>query len=82
MVDDFLASEDPAMPPEERRALALTLDPSLLSPAYEAELKRNVVQHFLNGRTARLVLIQVQFLKKELLRCVIAVAGSFRVACR
>jgi hypothetical protein len=43
-MDDFLAEVEPGLSAEARRARAATLDPKLISPAYEAELKKNVVR--------------------------------------
>lgn len=43
-VDDFLADVEPGLSAEERHQRAATLDPKLISPAYEAELKKNVVR--------------------------------------
>jgi hypothetical protein len=67
MLEDFLEENDSRKKggksskttKEERRKLAETLNPALISTAYEEELKKNVVKNFLNGKTARLVLIQV-----------------------
>ena len=44
------------------------MSPATISPAYETELKKNVVQNFLNGRMLRLMLLQMQFMKRELLK--------------
>jgi len=41
-VDNFLAEVEPGLSAEERATRAATLDPKLISPAYEAELKKNV----------------------------------------
>ena len=66
MLDDFLAQYKPKMSAEERQKRAAQLDMSDISVEYEREL-RKPIQNIVSGRIARLALIQMQFVKKELL---------------
>ena len=43
-IENFIEEVEPGLSLEERQARAATLDPKLISPAYEAELKKNVVR--------------------------------------
>ena len=66
MIHDFLKQHRPKMSNDERNLVASQMDMSPISEEYERELNRPI-QNLLSGRIARLVLIQLQFVKKELL---------------
>lgn len=66
MINDFLREYRPKLSVQERVRVASQMDMSPISEEYERELNRPI-QNLLSGRIARLVLIQLQFVKKELL---------------
>ena len=66
MLEDYLEDTRPELDEKERRELAASLAPSIVSPAYEKEIKnKNLVKNFFTGRMLRLMLIQAQFMKRE-----------------
>lgn len=76
MIDDFLSEHKPKMSQHQRKALASRMDMTPISLEYERELNRPI-QNLLSGRIARLVLIQLQFVKKELLVAMQAIDDLF-----
>jgi nuclear-control-of-ATPase protein 2 len=66
MLADFVRDTNPKLPEEERRALAANMDMSVVSSRYEQSLPQ-AMRHIINGEIVRMLLIQVQFIKKELL---------------
>jgi nuclear-control-of-ATPase protein 2 len=54
------------MPVEERQAIAQAMDMSAVSQRYEKSLPQ-AIKHVVTGDIVRMLLIQVQFIKKELL---------------
>jgi hypothetical protein len=66
MLNDFLTQYRSSLPEKERSKIVSNLDMTPISQEYEVELRRPV-PNILSGRIARLVLIQLQFVKKELL---------------
>lgn len=69
MLEDYLEDTRPELDDKERRELAASLAPSIVSPAYEKEIKnKNLVKNFFTGRMLRLMLIQAQFMKREALK--------------
>ena len=76
MIDDFLRDQKPKLTERERKLLASRMDMTPLSLEYERELNRPI-QNLLSGRIARLVLIQLQFVKKELLVAMQAIDDLF-----
>lgn len=76
MIDDFLSEHKPKMSQHERKVLSSKMDMAPISLEYERELNRPI-QNLLSGRIARLVLIQLQFVKKELLVSMQAIDDLF-----
>ena len=76
MLSDFLLQHRPKMPEAERIQYAQRMDMTPISEEYELELRRPI-QNLLSGRIARLVLIQLQFVKKELLVAMQAIDELF-----
>jgi len=66
MLNDFLSQYRASLPEKERSKIVSNLDMTPISQEYEVELRRPV-PNILSGRIARLMLIQLQFVKKELL---------------
>ena len=66
MLNDFLTQHKPKLSENERRRLAQTMDMRQVSEEYEKELRRPI-RSLVTGQIAKLVLIQLQFVKKELL---------------
>jgi hypothetical protein len=66
MLNDFLTQHKPKLSENERRRLAQTMDMRQVSEEYERELRRPI-RSLVTGQIAKLVLIQLQFVKKELL---------------
>jgi nuclear-control-of-ATPase protein 2 len=60
----------------ERKRIATTMDMRPISEEYELELRRPM-QSIVSGKIARLVLIQLQFVKKELLVAMQAIDDLF-----
>lgn len=60
----------------EKRRIAKNMDMSPISQEYERELRRPI-QNIVSGRIARVVLIQLQFVKKELLVAMQAIDELF-----
>lgn len=63
---DFIKDNYPQMPEAEKRALAESMDMSVVSSRYEVALPQ-AIKHVVTGDIVRMLLIQVQFIKKELL---------------
>ena len=76
MLDDFLQQHKPKLTENERRRLASNMDMRQVSEEYEKELRRPI-QSLLTGQIAKLVLIQLQFVKKELLEAMQAIDELF-----
>lgn len=76
MLNDFLKEYRPKMAEFERKRIVSTMDMTPISMEYETELKRPI-QNLVSGRIARLVLIQLQFVKKELLMAMQAIDELF-----
>ena len=66
MIDDYLKETNSGLSEDERHERVARLDMTDISKNYERELKKPI-QNILSGRIARLALIQMQFMKKELL---------------
>ena len=66
MLDDFIQQYKPGTSSAERERIVENMDMTPISQEYEKELKKPI-QNLVSGRLARLLLIQLQFLKKELL---------------
>ena len=76
MLNDFLVQYRPNLSEKERARLIDSMDMTPISQEYEVELRRPV-PNILSGRIARLVLIQLQFVKKELLVAMQAIDELF-----
>jgi len=76
MLNDFLVQHRPKITDKERRSFVESMDMSPISEEYELELRRPI-QNLVSGRIARLVLIQLQFVKKELLVAMQAIDELF-----
>ncbi len=66
MLSDYLATKNPDMSPEDVAVAAAAMDMDTIEKDYEAEI-RNPVFNMMRGEVVRLILLQVQFIKKELL---------------
>eukprot|EP01036_Dinobryon_divergens_P028176 gene28176-37077_t len=66
MLSDYLSQSKTKISESERRRIVAALDMRPISEEYERQLRRPIA-NILSGRIARLVLIQLQFVKKELL---------------
>ena len=66
MLNDFLLQHRPKMSEIERKRVVAQMDMNPISEEYELELRRPI-QNIVSGRIARLVLIQLQFVKKEMM---------------
>jgi|EP00624_Nannochloropsis_granulata_P007358 nuclear-control-of-ATPase protein 2 len=60
------SSFSPSFHPQERKKLAESMDMSVVSSRYEQTLPQ-AMKHIVSGEIVRMLLIQVQFIKKELL---------------
>jgi len=77
MIYDFLCKhQKKSMSDSERRRIAAEMDMSPISEEYEKELRRPL-QSIVSGKIARCVLIQLQFVKKELLVAMQAIDDLF-----
>eukprot|EP01031_Cornospumella_fuschlensis_P025758 gene25757-31108_t len=76
MIYDFMLQHYPKMSEADRRRFSSRMDMSPISEEYERELKRPI-QSIVSGRIARIVLIQLQFVKKELLVAMQAIDELF-----
>ena len=76
MLYDFLSQHKPKLTEQERRKLVNGLDMRPISEEYERELRRPI-RSILSGQIAKLVLIQLQFVKKELLEAMQAIDELF-----
>eukprot|EP01038_Epipyxis_sp_PR26KG_P007397 gene7397-10082_t len=76
MIYDFLKERRPKLSDMERRSIVSNLDMRPISEDYEI-LLRNPIPNIISGRIARLVLIQLQFVKKELLVAMQAIDELF-----
>jgi hypothetical protein len=76
MLNDFMSQHNPKLSAEDRRQVSAAMDMSPISEEYELEL-RKPIQNLISGRIARLVLIQLQFVKKELLVAMQAIDELF-----
>ncbi len=76
MLNDFLTQHRPKLTETERKNFVSKMDMTPISQEYELELRRPI-QNLLSGRIARLVLIQLQFVKKELLVAMQAIDELF-----
>ena len=76
MLNDFLTQHRPKLTEMERKIVVSKMDMTPISQEYELELRRPI-QNLLSGRIARLVLIQLQFVKKELLVAMQAIDELF-----
>lgn len=66
MLDDFMQQYKPEIPADERERKVGAMDMQTISEEYTREL-RKPIQNIVSGRIARLALIQLEFVKKELL---------------
>ncbi|OQR80963.1 hypothetical protein ACHHYP_16955 [Achlya hypogyna] len=66
MLADFIRDTDPSMPLETQHALAQAMDMSVVSLQFEKELPR-ALKNIVTGDIVRMMLIQIQFIKKELM---------------
>ena len=66
MLDDFMKEFNKDIPAEERARKVEQMDMQTISEEYTREL-RKPIQNIVSGRIARLALIQLEFVKKELL---------------
>ncbi|CAK4138392.1 unnamed protein product [Aphanomyces euteiches] len=66
MLADFIHDTNPTMPLEEQKALVANMDMSVVSLQYEKELPK-AVRNLITGDIVRMMLIQIQFIKKELM---------------
>lgn len=74
MLEAFIKDTDPKLPEAERKALAESMDMSVVSSQYEQSLPQ-AIKHMMSGEIVRMLLIQVQFIKKELLVAMQAIDG-------
>ena len=66
MLDAFIKDTHPEIKPKLRKEMAEKMDMSVVSRAYESSLPQ-AVMNVITGDVVRIMLIQVQFIKKELL---------------
>jgi hypothetical protein len=76
MLNDFLVQHRPKMSEAERRRAVQKLDMRPVSEEYELELRRPL-RNLIAGQIAKLVFIQLQFVKKELLEAMQAIDELF-----
>jgi nuclear-control-of-ATPase protein 2 len=72
MLDAFIQDTQPDMPVEQRRDIVERMDMSVLSSQYEQSL-RHTIKNFVTGDIVRMLLIQVQYIKADLLSTMSAV---------
>nr|CCA17383.1 conserved hypothetical protein [Albugo laibachii Nc14]CCA24375.1 conserved hypothetical protein [Albugo laibachii Nc14] len=66
MLHDFACDTNPSMPPQELQSKVESMDMSLVSFVYEKQLS-TAVRNLMTGDIVRMLLIQIQFIKKELM---------------
>lgn len=66
MLDQFLADTQPLMPLIDRQTTVQNMDMSVVSVQFEKEIPK-AMRNILSGDIVRMLLIQVQFIKKELM---------------
>ncbi|KAL0589990.1 hypothetical protein ABG067_001957 [Albugo candida] len=66
MLHDFACDTNPNMPPQELQRKVESMDMSLVSFVYEKQLS-TAVRSLMTGDIVRMLLIQIQFIKKELM---------------
>jgi len=76
MLEDFIQDTLPKMPPTKRRQIVRNMDMSVVSDQYDREI-RSAVRNVFSGKIVRMLLIQIQFIKKELLVAMEAIDDLF-----
>ncbi|EQC28707.1 hypothetical protein SDRG_13580 [Saprolegnia diclina VS20] len=66
MLADFIRDTNPSLPSSQQLALAQAMDMSVVSLQFEKELPR-ALKNIVTGDIVRMMLIQIQFIKKELM---------------
>ncbi|ETW01566.1 hypothetical protein, variant [Aphanomyces invadans] len=66
MLADFIHDTNPSMPLAQQQAMVANMDMSVVSLQYEKELPK-AVRNLVTGDIVRMMLIQIQFIKKELM---------------
>ena len=68
MLSDFIEDTYPRMSKEERKKALEAMDISLVSEQYDKEI-RHAVRNVFSGKIVRMLLIQMQYVKKEVRAC-------------
>jgi nuclear control of ATPase protein 2 len=76
MLNDFIQDTEPRMPLAKRRSIVENMDMSVVSDQYDKEI-RSAVKNVFSGKIVRMLLIQLQFTKKELLVAMEAIDDLF-----
>ncbi|KAF0682429.1 Aste57867_25442 [Aphanomyces stellatus] len=66
MLAEFIHDTNPSMPKDQQNTLIANMDMSIVSLQYEKELPK-AVRNLITGDIVRMMLIQIQFIKKELM---------------
>lgn len=76
MIEDFIQDTYPKMSSEKREEVIKNMDMSVISDQYDKEI-RSAVRNVFSGKIVRMLLIQIQFIKKELLVAMEAIDDLF-----
>ena len=76
MLEDFIHDTYPQMTPTKKRHIIKNMDMSVVSDQYDKEI-RSAVRNVFSGKIVRMLLIQIQFIKKELLVAMEAIDDLF-----
>lgn len=76
MLKDFIEDTYPRMSKQDKARILRDLDMSVISGQYGQEI-RSAVRNIVSGKIVRMLLIQVQFIKKELLVAMEAIDDLF-----